>query len=124
VDKPCHVQEFAALTGVTVRALHHYDRLGLLQPRRTSSGYRLYGRRELQRLASEDLRLKELVSFTVPANARSKRVMEKLGMTHHPADDIDHPRLPVGHPFRRRVLYRLSLRKQEYIGQRIIQASR
>jgi hypothetical protein len=34
VDKPCHVQEFAALTGVTVRALHHYDRLGLLQPRR------------------------------------------------------------------------------------------
>jgi len=50
VDKPCHVQEFAALTGVTVRALHHYDRLGLLQPRRTSSGYRLYGRRELQRL--------------------------------------------------------------------------
>ena len=50
MDKPCHVQEFAALTGVTVRALHHYDRLGLLQPRRTNSGYRLYGRRELQRL--------------------------------------------------------------------------
>lgn len=50
MDKPCQVQEFAALTGLTVRALHYYDRLGLLQPRRTSSGYRLYGRRELQRL--------------------------------------------------------------------------
>ena len=37
VDKAYHVQEFAALTGVTVRALHHYDRLGLLQPRRTGS---------------------------------------------------------------------------------------
>jgi DNA-binding transcriptional MerR regulator len=35
--------EFAALTGVTVRALHHYDRLGLLKPSRYSSaGYRLY----------------------------------------------------------------------------------
>jgi MerR family transcriptional regulator, thiopeptide resistance regulator len=38
------------MTGVTVRALHHYDRLGLLRPRRTASGYRLYGRRELERL--------------------------------------------------------------------------
>jgi DNA-binding transcriptional MerR regulator len=44
------VHEFAALTGVTVRALHHYDRLGLLRPRRTGSGYRLYGREELERL--------------------------------------------------------------------------
>jgi DNA-binding transcriptional MerR regulator len=37
VDKAYHVQEFASLTGVTVRALHHYDRLGLLRPRRTGS---------------------------------------------------------------------------------------
>jgi MerR family transcriptional regulator, thiopeptide resistance regulator len=50
LDKPCRVQEFAALAGVTVRALHHYDRLGLLRPRRSSSGYRLYGTRELERL--------------------------------------------------------------------------
>lgn len=50
MDKPCQVQEFAQLTGVTVRALHHYDRLGLLRPRRTGSGYRLYGARELERL--------------------------------------------------------------------------
>jgi len=50
VDKAYRVHEFAALTGVTVRALHHYDRLGLLRPRRTGSGYRLYGRQELERL--------------------------------------------------------------------------
>jgi DNA-binding transcriptional MerR regulator len=50
VDKAYDVQEFAALTGVTVRALHHYDRLGLLRPRRTGSRYRLYGRKELERL--------------------------------------------------------------------------
>ena len=50
MDKAYRVHEFAALTGVTVRALHHYDRLGLLRPHRTGSGYRLYGRRELERL--------------------------------------------------------------------------
>jgi hypothetical protein len=32
--------------------------------------------------------------------------MEKLGMTHNPADDFDHPQLPVGHRLRRHVLYR------------------
>jgi DNA-binding transcriptional MerR regulator len=42
--------EFARLAGVTVRALHHYDRLGLLKPVRTRAGYRLYGERELARL--------------------------------------------------------------------------
>ena len=52
--------------------------------------------------------LNEIVSFTVPANLRSSRVMERLGMTHDPADDFDHPRLPDGHPLRRHVLYRLS----------------
>lgn len=45
-----HVQEFARLAGVTVRALHHYDRLGLLRPRRTDSGYRLYRLMDLERL--------------------------------------------------------------------------
>jgi DNA-binding transcriptional MerR regulator len=45
------IQEFAQRTGVTVRTLHHYDRLGLLRPgARTASGYRLYGERELIRL--------------------------------------------------------------------------
>jgi DNA-binding transcriptional MerR regulator len=43
--------EFAELTGVTVRALHHYDRLGLLKPSgRTGAGYRLYGERDFVRL--------------------------------------------------------------------------
>ena len=45
------VHEFAQLAGVTVRTLHHYDRLGLLKPgRRTERGYRLYGDRDLGRL--------------------------------------------------------------------------
>ena len=44
------VREFAELAGVTVKALHHYDRLGLLKPRRTDAGYRMYAERDLERL--------------------------------------------------------------------------
>src|SRR3954452_16584208 len=41
---------FAELAGVTVRTLHHYDRLGLLRAKRSSSGYRLYQADDLERL--------------------------------------------------------------------------
>jgi RimJ/RimL family protein N-acetyltransferase len=58
--------------------------------------------------AFETLGFASVVSFTVPQNLRSRRVMEKLGMAHDPADDFDHPRLPLGHPLRRHVLYRLA----------------
>ena len=50
--------------------------------------------------------LDEVVSFTVPANLRSRAVMERLGLVHDPAEDFDHPKLPAGHPLRRHVLYR------------------
>lgn len=43
--------EFASLNGVTVRTLHHYDRVGLLKPSgRTPKGYRIYGERDFARL--------------------------------------------------------------------------
>jgi MerR family transcriptional regulator, thiopeptide resistance regulator len=43
--------EFAKLTGVTVRTLHHYDRLGILTPGgRTAAGYRVYGEGDFARL--------------------------------------------------------------------------
>lgn len=63
--------------------------------------------REAARYAFQDLGLPALVSLTVPANLRSRRVMEKLGMTHDPREDFDHPGLPDGHALRRHVLYRL-----------------
>jgi DNA-binding transcriptional MerR regulator len=44
------VSEFAELAGVTVKTLHHYDRLGLLRPRRTSAGYRVYTPADLEPL--------------------------------------------------------------------------
>lgn len=46
-----HAKEFAELAGVTVRALHHYDRLGLLRPKqRSQAGYRLYSASDFGRL--------------------------------------------------------------------------
>jgi|HubBroStandDraft_5_1064220.scaffolds.fasta_scaffold38809_4 DNA-binding transcriptional MerR regulator len=44
------IGEFAKLAGVTVRALHHYDRIGLLKPQRGNSGFRLYRMEDLERL--------------------------------------------------------------------------
>ena len=55
----------------------------------------------------EELALDEIDSWTTVANERSRRVMEKLGMTNDPADDFDHPRMPTGHPLAPHVLYRL-----------------
>ncbi len=50
-EKLYQAREFADLTGVTVRTLHHYDRMGLLKPsRHTSAGYRLYRERDFARL--------------------------------------------------------------------------
>jgi RimJ/RimL family protein N-acetyltransferase len=71
-------------------------------------GYATEAARAALKFGFQHLRLDEIVSFTVPANLRSRRVMERLGMTHSSADDFDHPNVPEGHPLRRHVLYRLS----------------
>jgi len=65
------------------------------------------GARAVLHYAFHTLQLPSLVSFTVPENLRSRRVMEKIGMVHDPGADFDHPRLPEGHALRRHVLYRL-----------------
>jgi RimJ/RimL family protein N-acetyltransferase len=58
--------------------------------------------------AFEQLAAPQVVAFTVPANLRSRRVMQRLGMRHDAGGDFAHPRLAPGHPLRRHVLYRLS----------------
>lgn len=48
---PWKVGELAKRTGMSVRALHHYDEIGLLEPSlRTPAGHRLYDVRDVQRL--------------------------------------------------------------------------
>lgn len=71
-------------------------------------GYATEGARAALAYGFDTLGLDEIVSFTVPANVRSRRVMEKLGMTRAPQDDFEHPSLPRGHPLRTHVLYRLA----------------
>jgi len=44
------VRQFAELAGGTVKALRHYDGLGLLKPMRSGAGYRLYRASDLARL--------------------------------------------------------------------------
>jgi RimJ/RimL family protein N-acetyltransferase len=70
-------------------------------------GYATEGAQAALSAGFEAVGLAEIVSFTIPANARSRRVMEKLGMIHDPAGDFDNPRIPVGSPIRRHVLYRI-----------------
>lgn len=84
-----------------------------LAPEAWGHGYATEGAREAVRFGFERLGLAQIVSFTVPANVRSRAVMERLGMTHDPADDFDHPNLPEGHPLRSHVLYRLARRAWE-----------
>jgi len=51
MSRTYRVKEFADLTNVTVRALHHYDGIGLPRPkRRARNGYRVYAERDLLRL--------------------------------------------------------------------------
>ena len=98
--------------------------LGLMRPRFEAYftpcveiGYRLrtefWGRglateggRAVLRHGFEHLKLDEIVAFTIPANKRSRRVMDKIGLVF--SGEFDHPLIAAGHPMRRHVLYRIS----------------
>jgi len=54
------------------------------------------------------LDMDKIFSFTAVVNVRSRRVMERLGMSRDEADDFDHPNIAAGHPLRPHVLYSLS----------------
>jgi RimJ/RimL family protein N-acetyltransferase len=71
-------------------------------------GFAMEAARAALAFGFETVGLEEIVSFTVPANVRSRAVMERIGMRHDPSDDFDHPKLPEGHPLRPHVLYRLA----------------
>ena len=103
---------FAGFIGLTVPTFQAHFTPGVeigwrLAVAYWNRGFATEGAREVLRYAFDVLALREVVSFTVPANFASRRVMEKLGMSRDEADDFDHPNLPEGHPLRRHVLYRL-----------------
>lgn len=69
-------------------------------------GYASEGARGALRIAFELLGLTEVVSFTALRNARSRAVMERLGMVS--SGTFEHPRVPAGSGLRPHFLYRLS----------------
>ena len=56
-------------------------------------GYATEAAREALRFGFDTVGLEEIVSFTVPQNVRSRRVMERIGLVRDPAGDFDHPRV-------------------------------
>jgi 3-dehydroquinate dehydratase/shikimate dehydrogenase len=70
-------------------------------------GYATEGAKAALGFAFDELGWEEVVAFTAATNVRSRRVMERLGMTHDPADDFDHPRIVKDNPLSRHVLYRI-----------------
>jgi RimJ/RimL family protein N-acetyltransferase len=75
-----------------------------------NQGYATEGAHAARRYGFETLGVTEIVAFTAVGNAPSRRVMDKIGMTRDPEGDFDHPFVPVGHPHRRQVLYRVRRR--------------
>jgi 3-dehydroquinate dehydratase/shikimate dehydrogenase len=78
-----------------------------LLPEHWGKGYAVEGAKAAIDFGFKTLKLDEIVAFTAVTNARSRRVMEKLGMHREPKDDFDHPKVAEGHPLQRHVLYRL-----------------
>jgi RimJ/RimL family protein N-acetyltransferase len=74
-------------------------------------GYATEGSRAAIAFGFATVGLSEIVAMTAVGNERSRRVMERLGMTRNPADDFEHPNIVDGHPLRRHVLYRLTVRE-------------
>jgi RimJ/RimL family protein N-acetyltransferase len=53
------------------------------------------------------LEINEIVAFTVPDNLRSRKVMEKIGMTQDIDGSFAHPKLPINHRLSKHILYRI-----------------
>lgn len=72
------------------------------------SGYATEGARAVLEYGFMVLGLKKIVAFTVPANVRSIRVMEKIGLQRDKNGDFNHPKLSLDHPLSYHVLYKLT----------------
>ena len=71
-------------------------------------GYAPEAARRVLAFAFDELGLDEVISFTAVINAKSRRVMEKIGLERDADGDFEHPSVPEGDPLRPHVLYRIS----------------
>jgi DNA-binding transcriptional MerR regulator len=92
---------FAKLAGVTIRALHHYDRLGLLKPSgRTAAGYRLYTDRDLVRL--EQIVALKFIGFSLSQirDLLNRKDLDVLSALREQRQIIAHKRDQLEHAIR------------------------
>lgn len=90
------VRDVANLTGVTVKTLHHYHKIGLLQPTdRSAAGYRLYGKEELKILQEIlfykelDIPLKEIKKLIQENKSRKDVLVEQQYLMHEKMKHLD-----------------------------------
>jgi RimJ/RimL family protein N-acetyltransferase len=69
-------------------------------------GYASEGARGALIFGFEKMGLAEIVSFTTEKNIRSRRAIEKVGMSRDIKGDFNRPNLPKDHPLSKHVLYR------------------
>ena len=70
-------------------------------------GYATEGAKAVLKYGFRQCGLNEIIAFTVPANIRSRRVMEKIGMQRDLNGDFAHPKLPIDHPLSKHILYKI-----------------
>lgn len=75
-------------------------------------GYATEGAKVVLDYGFKKCNLQEIVSFSIPSNLPSIRVMEKIGLKRDLKGDFAHPKLPPNHPLSHHILYRLT--KKEY----------
>jgi DNA-binding transcriptional MerR regulator len=74
------VNELATISGVSVRTLHYYDEIGLLQPMRVAkNGYRLYGQKEVDLL--------QQILFYRELGVPLKKINEILSTTNYDREE-------------------------------------
>ncbi len=104
--------EFIGFVGLSVPGFHaHFTpavEVGWRLARTAwGHGFATEAARQAVSYGFDEVGLTEIVSFTSRGHTASQAVMRRLGMTHDPADDFEHPVLPPGHRLRDHVLYRL-----------------
>ena len=110
--------DFIGYVGLLIHPFNPFDEIGWRLARRFwGRGYATEAARAVLADAFQHMGRDQIDSFTVPANVRSTRVMERIGMTHDTERDFDHPRFPPGHRLSRHVMYSMTAAQWRTAGQ-------
>ncbi len=92
----------------------HFDIGWLLDPRYFGLGYAREAAGGWLRHGFGELRMDEIIAYTVATNRASIKVMKRIGMSRDAARDFDHPRVVAGHPLRPQIVYSISRAPPEH----------